>query len=82
MSDIIWPLWLEQEREEDEDAEPLIGVYWTEEAAKGAIERLKDQLGHEDHLQGFPDLLTYIGGGFVDRRICKGLVREIAITQS
>ena len=53
MSDIVWLLWFEQEREDGEDTELLIGVYRTEEAAKGAIERLKDQPGFKDHPEGF-----------------------------
>jgi hypothetical protein len=53
MSDIVWLLWFEQEREEGEDIELLIGVYRTDEAAKGAIERLKDQPGFKDHPEGF-----------------------------
>lgn len=53
MSDIVWLLWFEQEREEGEDTELLIGVYRSEEAANGAIERLKDQPGFKDHLGGF-----------------------------
>jgi hypothetical protein len=53
MSDIVWLVWFEQEREEGEDTELLIGVYRTEEAAKGAIERLKDQPGFKDHPKGF-----------------------------
>jgi hypothetical protein len=53
MSDIVWLLWFEQEHEEGEDTELLIGVYRSEEAAKGAIERLKDQPGFKDHLGGF-----------------------------
>ena len=53
MSDIVWLLWFEQEREEGEDTELLIGVYRTDEAAKGAIKRLKDQPGFKDHPEGF-----------------------------
>jgi hypothetical protein len=53
MSDIVWLLWFEQEHEEGEDTELLIGVYRSEEAAKAAIQRLKDQPGFKDHLGGF-----------------------------
>ena len=53
MSDIVWLLWFEQEREEGENTELLIGVYRTEEAAKGAIGRLKDQPGFKDYPEGF-----------------------------
>ena len=37
MSDIVWLLWFEQEREDGEDTELLIGVYRTEEAARAAF---------------------------------------------
>jgi hypothetical protein len=53
MSDIVWLLWFEQEREGDEDVELLIGVYRSEEAAKGTIERLKNRPGFKDRLEGF-----------------------------
>jgi hypothetical protein len=53
MSDIVWLLWFQQEGEEGEDAGLLIGVYRTEEAAKGAIERLKYQPGFRDYSEGF-----------------------------
>jgi hypothetical protein len=43
MGDNVWLLWFEQEREDGEDTELLIGVYRTEETAKEAIVRLKDQ---------------------------------------
>jgi hypothetical protein len=53
MSDIVWLLWFEQERESDKDVELLIGVYRSEEAAKGAIERLKNRPGFKDRPEGF-----------------------------
>ena len=53
MSDKVWLLWFEQERDEGEDTELLIGVYLTEERAKEAISRLKDQPGFRDFPQGF-----------------------------
>ena len=53
MSDKVWVLWFEQEREEGEDTELLIGVYRTEENANDAIARLKDKPGFRDHPQGF-----------------------------
>jgi hypothetical protein len=53
MGENVWPLWFEQEREDGEDTELLIGVYRTEEAARGAIVRLKDQAGFKDYLEGF-----------------------------
>jgi homoserine kinase type II len=52
MSDKVWLLWFEQEREEGEDTELLIGVYRTEEAANAAISKLKDQPGFRDYPQG------------------------------
>ena len=53
MSNTVWLLWFEQEREVGEDTELLIGVYRTEEAAKAAIGRLRDQPGFRDYPQGF-----------------------------
>jgi hypothetical protein len=53
MSDSVWLLWFEQEWVSGEDTELLIGVYRSEEAAKSAIGRLKDQPGFCDYLQGF-----------------------------
>lgn len=53
MRDDTWLLWFEQQREDTEDTELLIGVYRTEEAAKGAIVRLKDQAGFKDYPEGF-----------------------------
>jgi hypothetical protein len=52
MSDKVWLLWFEQERDEGADTELLIGVYRTEENAKSAIERVKDQPGFRDYPQG------------------------------
>jgi hypothetical protein len=53
MSGSVWLLWFEQEREVGEDTELLIGVYRTEDAAKAAIVRLKNQPGFRDYPQGF-----------------------------
>ena len=53
MRDNVWLLWFEQEREDGEDTELLIGVYRTEETAKEAIVRLKDQAGFRDYPEGF-----------------------------
>ncbi len=53
MGERVWLLWFEQEREAGEDTELLIGVYRTEEAARGAIVRLKDQAGFKDYPEGF-----------------------------
>lgn len=49
----VWLLWFEQEREDGEDTELLIGVYRTEETAKEAIVRLKLQAGFRDYPDGF-----------------------------
>lgn len=49
----VWLLWFEQERADGVDTELLIGVYGTEEYAKAAIERVKDQPGFRDYPQGF-----------------------------
>ena len=54
MGEKVWLLWFEQEREEGEDTELLIGVYRTEETAKGAIMRLQDQAGFREYPEGFP----------------------------
>jgi hypothetical protein len=42
-------------RSDDEDGESakMIGVYSSEEAARAAIERVKDQAGFADHPDGF-----------------------------
>jgi homoserine kinase type II len=53
MNEIVWLLWFEQEREEGEDTELLIGVYRSEEAARAAIQRLRDQPGFRDFPEGF-----------------------------
>jgi hypothetical protein len=53
MDDNVWLLWFEQERDDGEDTELLIGAYRTEEAAKEAIVRLKDQSGFKDYPEGF-----------------------------
>jgi hypothetical protein len=53
MNENVWLLWFEQEREDGEDTELLIGVYRTEKAATEAIGRLKDQAGFKDHPEGF-----------------------------
>jgi hypothetical protein len=49
----VWLLWFEQQREVGEDTELLIGVYRTEDSAKAAVERVKDQPGFRDYPQGF-----------------------------
>ncbi len=52
MGDQVWLLWFEQEREEGENTELLIGVYRTERAAEEAISRVRDQPGFKDYPQG------------------------------
>jgi homoserine kinase type II len=51
--DSVWLLWFEQEREDSEDTELLIGVYRTEDDAHAAIQRLKDQPGFREYPKGF-----------------------------
>jgi homoserine kinase type II len=54
MSDIAYLLWFVQERPAgEEDTELLIGVYSSEQEAKFAIQRLKDQPGFVDFMEGF-----------------------------
>ncbi len=53
MSDMVWLLWFEQEREDEDDTELLIGVYRTEMDAWNAVERLKDKPGFSDYPAGF-----------------------------
>ena len=53
MSETVWLLWFEEQKEKDNDTELLIGVYRTEQSAKAAIDRLKDQPGFRDYPQGF-----------------------------
>ena len=53
MGDRVWLLWFEQQKEGSDDAELLIGVYRSEDAANVAISRLKDQPGFRDYPEGF-----------------------------
>jgi hypothetical protein len=53
MSDTVYLLWFEQERDDCDDCELLIGVYSTESEAKAAIERVKDQKGFASFPDGF-----------------------------
>ena len=53
MSDTVWLLWFEHERDDEDDTELLIGVYRTEQATKSAIDRLKSQPGFRDYPEGF-----------------------------
>ncbi len=49
----VYLLWFVQEREQEEDAELLIGVYESEQDAGAAVERLKSKPGFADFSQGF-----------------------------
>lgn len=49
----VYLLWFEQEHEEGEDTELLIGVYRTEGDALAAKERLKNQPGFREYPTGF-----------------------------
>jgi len=51
--DTVWLLWFEQQRDDGEDTELLVGVYRNEENAHAAIERLKGQPGFRDFPEGF-----------------------------
>ena len=53
MSESVWLLWFEKEDDEAGDIECLIGVYRTEQRAREAIERVKDQPGFREYPQGF-----------------------------
>ncbi len=53
MDDTVWLLWFEQARDTGEDTEPFIGAYRTEQNAKLAVARLKDQPGFKDYPEGF-----------------------------
>jgi len=53
MSDAVYMLWFEQEREDCDDCELFIGVYSSEIEAKGAIERVRNQKGFADFQEGF-----------------------------
>jgi len=53
MNDSAWLLWFEQERENEDDTELLIGVYRTESDARAAIDRVKDQPGFREYPEGF-----------------------------
>lgn len=51
--DHVWLLWFEQEREGESDTELLIGIYRTEDEARAAISRVKDQSGFSEYPRGF-----------------------------
>jgi hypothetical protein len=51
--DSVFILWYVHAPDSDNEDELLIGVYRTEEDARGAIERLKNQRGFVDAPQGF-----------------------------
>ena len=52
MNESVWLVWFEQEQSEGEDIELLIGVYRSEEAAKDAIDRVKNRPGFRDYPKG------------------------------
>ena len=51
--DTVWLLWFEQEQQDGDDTELLIGVYRTEADALAAKDRLKSQPGFREYLDGF-----------------------------
>ena len=51
--DRVFILWYVVAPDAEDEKELLIGVYRTDEDAKAAIERLKDQPGFRDAPQGF-----------------------------
>jgi homoserine kinase type II len=53
MRDRVYVLWFEQEREDCDDCELLIGIYSSESEAKAAIDRVKNQKGFVDFPEGF-----------------------------
>jgi hypothetical protein len=59
--DTVWLLWFEQEWEDGDDTELLIGVYRTEADALAAKERVKYQPGFRGYLDGFTTSQYEIG---------------------
>ena len=53
MSTRVYLLWFVRECDQRADIELLIGVYETELAAQGAIDRLKNKPGFIDFAEGF-----------------------------
>ena len=53
MSNIVYMLWFEQERDDCDDCELFIGVYSTEAEAQAAIERVKGEKGFAEFPKGF-----------------------------
>jgi hypothetical protein len=54
MSDVVHLLWFVKEMpEREEDIELLIGVYSSEDEAKAAVERVKDERGFKEFQGGF-----------------------------
>ncbi len=49
----VYILWHRYEPEPEVDEEKLLGIYSSEERAREAITRLKDQPGFRDHPKGF-----------------------------
>ena len=59
--DTVWLLWFEQEQQDGDDRELLIGVYRTEADALAAKERLKNQPGFREYPDGFTTSQYEIG---------------------
>jgi hypothetical protein len=59
--DAVWLLWFEQEQQNGEKTELLIGVYRTEGDALAAKERLKNQPGFREYPDGFTTAQYEIG---------------------
>ena len=59
--DTVWLLWFEQEEQDGDDTELLIGVYRTEADALAAKDRLKSQPGFREHPDGFSTSEYQIG---------------------
>ena len=53
MNETVYLLWFEQEREDCNDCELLIGVYSSESEANAAIDRVKHQKGFASFPEGF-----------------------------
>jgi hypothetical protein len=80
MSDIVWLLWFEQEREEGEGMELLIGVYRTDEAAGdlskfGARRSFRRQVNEITTLQALRDYFRIGGDTARTRRATSRLER-------
>ena len=72
MAKKVYMLWFEQEQDESNDIELLIGVYESEADAKTAIDRRRDKPGFRDFPEGFRIYETELGvEGWID-----GFVRD------